>query len=456
MITVMKTFSKIVFLACLCAGVVSCDFLDIVPDEKEKAEDAFEDVRAAERYLYSCYSYLPNPREGPTSLDFMTGDEVITAFEHETFASFPKGNFTASSPVISYWNTLFQGLRQTYIFLNNVDKVPNLPAGTLADYKAQATFLIGYYHFLLSRCYGPIIIIDEEPSILTVASDYKARTPYDQCVDFICDKLDEAAAGLPAKRPALYYGLATSVVAKALKARMLLTAASPLFNGNSEFFSDFKGKDGTQLMPLQYDPAKWQKAKEAFAEAIRVAEEAGHKLYMNDSFFNGNLEPADPVQHRLRYNIMEPLNEEIIWADSRGEGYYGLQNKSTPYSSSSAWNGVAPTLAMVKRFYTKNGLPLSEDKSLFSPSSMYDVVTVDEDHASEAEWEPRPSGSIWTGSRASTPGWRSRVVTTRFSRRPPTERTPTTRPTRGIPGRTEASLSATSSLEATAPGTTAD
>ena len=40
---------------------------------------------------------------------------------------------------------------------------------------------------------------------------------------------------------------------------------------------------------------------------------------------------------------------------------------------------------MVKRFYTKNGLPLSEDKGLFSPSSMYDVVTVDEDHASEAE-----------------------------------------------------------------------
>ena len=72
----------------------------------------------------------------------MTGDEVITAFEHETFAAFPKGNFTASSPVISYWNTLFQGLRQTYIFLNNVDKVPNLPAGTLADYKAQGTFLI--------------------------------------------------------------------------------------------------------------------------------------------------------------------------------------------------------------------------------------------------------------------------------------------------------------------------
>lgn len=60
------------------------------------------------------------------SLDLLTGDEVITAFEHETFASFPKGNYTASSPVISYWNTFFQGLRQCYIFLENVDKVPDL------------------------------------------------------------------------------------------------------------------------------------------------------------------------------------------------------------------------------------------------------------------------------------------------------------------------------------------
>lgn len=379
----MKTFFKIIFLTLLSAGLFSCNFLDIVPDEKEKAEDAFKDVSAAERYLYSCYAYLPAPRDGPYSLDFMTGDEVITAFEHETFARFPKGNYTASSPVISYWDTFFLGLRQCYIFLNNVDNVPHLPAATVKDYKAQANFLIGYYHFLLARCYGPIILVDEEPNLVTPAADYKGRVPYDECVDFICRKLDEAAADLPAKRPVLYYGLATNVVAKAVKAKMLLVAASPLFNGNSEFYSDFKDKEGNQLMPLQYDPQKWEKAKAAFKEAIDLAEANGYKLYTKTDLDHGNKEPQDPIQHRLRYNIMDPGNEEILWADCRGEGYYGLQNKSTPYSSASAWNGVSPTLTMVKRFYTKNGLPLEEDPA-FKNANLFDIVTVDEAHAKEA------------------------------------------------------------------------
>ena len=379
----MKTSFNIFCAVIIAVGFTACSFLDIVPDEKEKAEDAFEDVMAAEHYLYSCYAYLPNPRSGNASLDFMTGDEVITAFEHESFASFPKGNYAASNPVISYWNTLFQGLRQCYIFLNNVDRVPNLPSATLTDYKAQATFLIGYYHFLLSRCYGPIIIIDEEPSILTLPEDYKPRTNYDDCVNFICQKFDEAAEGLPASRPVLYYGLATSIVAKAMKAKMLLMAASPLFNGNSEFYSDFKDKDGNLLMPLQYDAQKWVKAKDAYREAITLAENNGHALYTTNNFNNGNAEPADSIQHCLRYTIMEPGNKEIIWADAREEGLYGLQNKSAPFSSSSAWNGVSPTLAMVMRFYTANGLPIDKDPAY--NKNYFSVVTVDSSRVHQAK-----------------------------------------------------------------------
>lgn len=379
----MRTCNKIILIFLFLAGVVSCNYLDVVPDEREKAEDAFEDVEAVERYLYSCYAYLPTPRSGSSSLDFMTGDEVITAFEHETFARFPKGNYTASSPVISYWNTFFKGLRQCYMLINNIDNVPNFPEEEKKDYIAQVKFLIAYYHFLLIRCYGPVIVISEEPDMLTLAKDFKPRTPFDECVEFVCNKFDEAASSLPATRPVRQYGLATSVAAKALKAKMLLYAASPLFNGNSEFYSEFKDKEGRILMPLTYEQSKWVKAKDAYFEAIQLAEEKGYKLYMKDDYNNGNLEPAEPVQHRLRYNIIEPGNPEIIWADCRGEGYYGLQNKSTPYSSASAWNGVAPTLAMLKRFYTKNGLPLEEDPSV-SMDHIYDVVPVDAAHASEA------------------------------------------------------------------------
>ncbi len=58
------------------------------------------------------------------------------------------------------------------------------------------------------------------------------------------------------------YGLATSTAAKAFKARLLLYAASPLFNGNSDY-SDFKNHDGTLLMNLTYDPNKWKIAADA-------------------------------------------------------------------------------------------------------------------------------------------------------------------------------------------------
>ena len=104
-------------LALLCGATLllgsSCsNFLDIVPDERPTEKDAYSDRNKGIDYLYSCYAYLPNPAGTTGSLDLLTGDEVITSFEHESFSSFPKGKYTASSPGISYWNNFFQGIRQ--------------------------------------------------------------------------------------------------------------------------------------------------------------------------------------------------------------------------------------------------------------------------------------------------------------------------------------------------------
>lgn len=383
-----KTIYRITLLAAVLFGMSSCDFLDIVPDEMATDKDAFADPASALRYVYSCYSYLPAPRHGSASLDFMTGDEVVTAFEHETFAAFPKGNYSSSNPVISYWNSFFQGLRQCYLLLGNLDRVPNLSETIKQDYEAQAKFLIAYYHFLLVRCYGPTILVTGIEDIATSPSDYKARMPLDACVTFVCDLFDEAAAGLPARRSVTEeYGLATSVAAKALKAKMLLYAASPLFNGNAAFYADLKNHDGTLLMPTVFDPEKWAKCRDAMKEAIQLAESAGYALYTNTTFEQKeNKYPENPTVRRLRYNIMEAGNPEILFADCRDEGYYGAQNKSIPFSTLGdvAWNGVAPTWNMLNRFYTKNGLPYDEDPA-YKDKGKLDVVTVDEAHAGEAE-----------------------------------------------------------------------
>ena len=57
----------------LVAGISSCDYLDIVPDERPTEEDAFKDKNAAERYLYSCYAFMPYIKEVIVS-PIMTGN----------------------------------------------------------------------------------------------------------------------------------------------------------------------------------------------------------------------------------------------------------------------------------------------------------------------------------------------------------------------------------------------
>ncbi len=384
----MKVLYKISVLTLLMACGVSCDYLDVVPDERTTDTDTYAGRNSGIDYLYSCYAYLPNPANTPGGLDLLTGDEVITAFEHETFAAFPKGNYSASSPVISYWNTFFQGLRQCYMFLERVDKFPDTSDAEKRDYRAQAKFLIAYYHFLLSRAYGPILLIKETPSTDMLASDYPMRTPYDECVTWICSLLDEAAEELPAKRDVKSrYGLATSIMAKSVKAKMLLYAASPLFNGNSNY-ANFKDKEGVLLMPVTYDAQKWAKARDAMKEAIDLAEANGHSLYVNDAYRSGensaNAFPEVGVVRRMRTLTLDwkgAANPEVLFADTRGEGYYDIQLKSTPKTSvDQGANGISLTWTMLNRFYTKNGLPWDEDPD-FKSNDKLAVVSIDAEHA---------------------------------------------------------------------------
>ena len=57
----------------------------------------------------------------------------------------------------------------------------------------------------------------------------------------------------------------------AIRARLLLYAASPQFNGGEKFkslYENFKNPDGTQLISTTYDPTKWITAAQACKEAI--------------------------------------------------------------------------------------------------------------------------------------------------------------------------------------------
>ena len=56
-------------------GMISCSYLDVVPDNVATIEYAFRNRASTERFLYTCYGYLP--REGDVSWDVAMAGATI-------------------------------------------------------------------------------------------------------------------------------------------------------------------------------------------------------------------------------------------------------------------------------------------------------------------------------------------------------------------------------------------
>ena len=375
----MKRIYYILLSVLLSTSLLSCNYLDVLPDEMPHFRDAFATPEAARNFLYSTYAFIPNPRSNQ-SVDWWTGDELLMSFEHELWASFVRGTFTAGNPVISYWNSLFIGIRQAWIFYNNVHTTPGLSQAVINDMRAQAQFLIAYYHWLLLRKYGPIIIVDHEFDLAMHPSDFPARTPYHEAVEWIAERFLHAAAGLPTSRPPAELGLATSIAAKAIRARMLLYAASPLFNSpeNARLFGDFRNPDGTLLIPAEFDPLRWVRAREANRLAIDAAHAAGHRLFQAEDANPNFPHPAVPAQRALRFTVLERTSRENLWVDARHADHHTF-GKSFPRHQNNAWNGMGITLRMLDRFLTENGLPIQYDPA-FDYEGRFGAATFPADH----------------------------------------------------------------------------
>lgn len=181
----MKKNTLYLFILLLITGLnTSCNYLDIVPDETATEKDAFANPRAALRYLYSCYGYLPQSNMVQSCMDF-TGDETISPFA-ESYVKFAEGSYDSSNTIISYWNTLFQGIRQCYLLKENIHSVPKISQEEVDLYTAEADFLIAYFHLLLIKCYGPTILVKELPAL---------DTPQRICLDVV--RTMNVSTGLP-------------------------------------------------------------------------------------------------------------------------------------------------------------------------------------------------------------------------------------------------------------------
>lgn len=379
----MKAIYKIITisLAIFSLGFSSCNYLDLVPDNVATVESAFSNRASAERYLFTCYSYRPQVGDLWNDPAISGGDETwqYYALNLGTFTSslLQRGEQKVTDPILNFWNgtqgakNLFVGIRDCNIFLESIHMAVDLDQYERARWIAEVKFLKAYFHYYLLKCYGPIPICDVNISVSAPPEQVLTyRDKVDDVVTYIDNLIMEALPDLPDYREmvvSLEAGRADKQIALAIRAEMLVTAASPLFNGNKEM-AGMTDKRGTVLFNQTYDPNKWKVAADACKEAIDLCHVAGKKLYKN-------LEPITLTQHpilqeetMLRQIVCERWNTELIWG-STNFGFLDMSLFSTPRVeriNSDIINKInaqwAPTIKTVEYFYTSNGIPMSEDK----------------------------------------------------------------------------------------------
>jgi hypothetical protein len=374
--------NRLIVLGIMLLTLVSCNYLDIVPENVRTVADMFADRYAAEQSLASCYWAVPR-----TSADWNTNPgifgsmEAIINRERRTDAGMrlALGENNATSPVMNYWNdkgngtrSVYAGIRDCNTFLDNVESVKDLPRAQKDRMIAEVKVLKAYMHFQLIYFYGPVCPMRTSPPVDESTVGVRVyREKIDDCFQYVLDLIDEAieSNALPSMIALAQteLGRFTQAAAYAVKAKVLVYRASPLFNGNTDY-SDFLDHNGEPFFNQTYNPDHWTQAAEACRQAVAYCEEnERHKLYDITDFVP--TKPLSPEYMRiqaLRGSVSERHTKETVWSIGR-DANRGFQNECVPRFESYTTN--PPTigrwsipLQTVELFYSSNGVPVEEDR----------------------------------------------------------------------------------------------
>ena len=392
----MENLLKTIIVSFFLLLVGGCsEFLDVVPNDTATLDHAFSNRSVAEKFLRTCYSHLPDPTNPITHpVWFTSREELDIGYEsraRETSSGrIAQGLQNTNSPYLNYWSgqnggtPMYVGIRDCNIFLENIHIPKDLTDEERQRWIGEVKFLKAYYHFFLMQLYGPIIIIrDNLPLSASPEEVLVYREPIDECVDYIVELLDEAIAILPTvlPDPSSEQGRISKIIAMAVKAQALAWAASPIFNGNTDYSGwVYRGK---QLIPVAYDKSKWERAAVAIKETLDACDEVGMRLYEFNKLAGGpqTFNMNDTVAHlmTIRKAITEDLdrNPGVIWATQQtfGPNKAGI---STGFLTDLAQQ-LFPNLFVEDQpsyvgyyqasyhmgglYYSNGGVPIEEDKN---------------------------------------------------------------------------------------------
>ena len=359
--------------ASMCVGLTACsDFFEPIPGVQFGLDETFASKQRTEEYLNNVYSYV---REVTDAIHPNTYGGIFTEASldganrwNKTYAEWTNGSFnSASAQASEYFSKYYQAIAKASTFIQNVDKCTEAAASTRGKWKSEARALRAYYYFELLRLYGPIPLIGEDPIPLDASLEelIKERNSVDECVNFIATELQSAidSGDLLQRAGKANLGRMDVATCMALKAKLYLYWASPLFNGNTDQAS-VKNKDGKQLFPQTEDNSKWAQARDAYKRFMTFATGQGYKL--TEVYTNGKLDPYASCRAAGEFftTTWEAV-DELIFVKLRDlyDYTYWVCPKFTDFQDTdvTGGGGYYTTQETVDLFFTKDGLTIEED-----------------------------------------------------------------------------------------------
>lgn len=342
--------------------MVSCqdDFLDKQPLDKLSEEAVFNSAALCESYVNALYNVLPDPfQEGNIGT---ISDEGFFRYGGSSTRYIADGSMTPSNVMyeeeggqahntrtttLNIWNRAYEWIYRMNYLLNYINE-----NGTEMDDESRDR-LVGEVYFLRAWAYYNLIQRYAGVPIITktygLDDEYNAkRDNFDDCVDFILKDLESAEKLLPEKENCLL-GRINKDIVLALRCRVTMLAASPLFNDpENPTGSIFRG---------QYDfNGKWERAYKAAKAIVDRADVDG--AYSLDDTYDGFWKDVN--------------SPELIWAKyfiSNADPDVNSTKKAQLYYSVvyfNGWTSFNPTQAMMLDYEMTNG------KKIFEPDSGYD------------------------------------------------------------------------------------
>lgn len=311
--------------------------------------------------LYTDMSFSFNPArfgDGQAGLNGCT-DESYGGGQSRNlqYLLWTTGTINAANVTNDAWVICYRNIRRANVLMKHLSGSP-LPVLQQDEVREEARFLRAWYYAILLKTYGGIPLIGDSVYNATDHID-AVRNTYQECVDYIVSECDQAADFLPEDQGQFYYGHVTKGAPMALKARVLLYAASPLFNGGGTT-GDLLTTDPALSSIVgypNYDKERWKLAVDANKAVMDLGT---YSLDVNNTPTPGEgfrevfLKRVN-TEYILPFMVVTNADLEFLWASPTRGGH----------------GGGPPIQGFVDAFTMKNGLPITDPASGYDPNNPY-------------------------------------------------------------------------------------